>query len=976
MLTSRVAWRGYAPRVMAMLALVATSGAAQRSAPAATSIVTSPARQLVGAFSEPDASRVSSVPMRSETRPAKADVVAAMLVVRSTPRAFEVVRIPVPAEIGAGRLTRYSVYSTGVAPILGKLDGTLASGTSARAVLVTVGIPADARAGVATIGSVFFTAVGALSVEVPIAIDVAPTRRIELTINESVRGVLPGDRFVLSYQLVNLGNASDTVSVRFTLPNGWRVDGGDGLTALLPAGLALRTAQVTVPRDAGLGTQTVKLVAYARGLPLASASALVEVVSRNGRRDGSVAGPTLQVGVLGARGPWDGVLTGTSYSLDGNVTDQLRVAARVMTGPSPTSAGGMALARSGVLAMPPSLTLISPTWRASVGPVGTALSDLTGTAVGGQGASIDITQPAWSLSALVSRPLNWGAGVGTNARYGQVGRRIGQMRVTTTVSSLRESLGPVGEPRRLDALSAGMQYGTDIHRVVNSELAYRRFDGGDGIGASAGIALRGDRGSFEMRGAHAAGGTRAFARGTNEFTAAGSQRLASWLDINGSTWRIEDGGGAARSLETSGWTVGTSARLGRFVSMDLGGRRFGYESAANTGRFGSHDQAAIGSVHARAGAFTGSLDGMMGQRSRSMMGVASAAIVDVAPVSRVAAHLGATGRVGSITLTGAVSDNGIAVGFPAQQQEYRAQLDQLPLLSVRGLRLVAGGEVSRMSSFVTPGAWISTVRATLTAQLPLGVALQVESERNPLFFSSSASAHDAKRWVHFARVQRAMSLPRIGRGARSEGVVFHDANGNGRRERDEMASSGIVLRRSMETVVTGKDGRYRFAGATADAVSVDARSLPLGWIATSEPRAAGGDVPLLALAAVDVRLHVADVDSSRVTRDDLARTVVTARDSSGRTWVARTVAPDVARFDALPPGRYIVGADFSQAHEPLRVAGASPDFLVGDAPVPVVRLSVQPRPLRFPVARKATVDSVRSIGGPISPSSTIPRDQR
>ena len=281
-----------------------------------------------------------------------------------------------------------------------------------------------------------------------------------------------------------------------------------------------------------------------------------------------------------------------------------------------------------------------------------------------------------------------------------------------------------------------------------------------------------------------------------------------------------------------------------------------------------------------------------------------------------------------------------------------------------------------MTSFVTPGAWISTMRATLTAQLPLGIALQLESERNPLFFVGGASAQDPNRWVHITRVQRAVALPRITRGARVEGVVFNDVNGNGRRERDEVTVGGIVLRRGAETILTGKDGRYRFAGATTEAVSVDARSLPMGWITTTESRLGGGDVPLLALAAVDVRLFVAPVDSSRVTRDDLARTVVTARDSSGRTWMARSVTSELARFDALPPGRYTVGADFSQAQEPLRVAGAQPDFLVGESAVPVVRLTVQPRPLRFPVARKAGADSVRGAGGPASPSASNPRSQR
>ena len=136
-------------------------------------------------------------------------------------------------------------------------------------------------------------------------------------------------------------------------------------------------------------------------------------------------------------------------------------------------------------------------------------------------------------------------------------------------------------------------------------------------------------------------------------------------------------------------------------------------------------------------------------------------------------------------------------------------------------------------------------------------------------------------------------------------------------------------------------------------------------------------MPLLALSAVDVRLEIAPVDSTRVSRDDLAKVVVMARDSSGRTWVARAVSPSLARFDALPPGQYMVSADFSQSQEPLRIAGTAPAFVVSERAVPTLSLAVQPRPLRFPVARKSAIDSVRGIGGSAAPAaSQVPTNRR
>ncbi|GLC27062.1 NEW3 domain-containing protein [Roseisolibacter agri] len=907
------------------------------------------------------AARDDRRPATGPARPADAPTAirAATLVVRAAPRGFHVVTIPLPAQFGADRRAEYVVLPTGVAPILGRHAGALAPGAGARTVSLTVGVPTDVRAGLVPAGSVVFSTPGLPDVEVPIALDVAPRRRVELAVTEALRAVRAGDRFSMRYQLVNLGNAADTLAVRVQLPQGWRAEGGDGVTAIAPGAAVTRTLHVAVPRDVGRGNVTLRLTALARGVAVASTDAAVELLGADGSSSGA-AGSTIRVGATSVRGPWTGTPVGLSYAMDGHLTDAIQLSARAVTAPDPASAAGMALARTGLVDVTPSVALWTPAWRLAAGPVGGTLTDLTGTAVGGRGASLLVTRPGWGMSLLATRPGTGATAFGTDALFGQASRQVGRLRVSTSVSSLRESLGPLGDPRRLDAVSAGVQLGSFLDRMLVSELGYRRFDGGAGLGASTNVVLRGERGTLDVRATHAAGGSQAFARGTDEIAASASRRVASWLSVDGSAWRLDDGGASARALRTDGWTVGASTRLASLASLHVGARSSAYESEAPAGRFGSGDRSLFGSVQAGGGALGASVDGAFGVRTRTMAGADATAFVDRALTSRVSGTVHLSGVAGTLAGTGAVTDNGAGSGFPARQIEYGLRADQVPLLAVSGVRLLTGGAATRSTSFVTPGAWLTTLSGTLGIELPLGVQLDVEAERNPLYFASALGASAAPGWIWSLRVERALRLPRFGRSGTVEGHVFADTDGDGRRGRSERGVEGIVVRRGRETVVTGRDGRYRFVGPSSDVAAIDVRSLPLGWVAAGGAGGAegrGGDMAVVALAAIDVLLRADDADSTRVSREDLERSIVTARDSAGRTWVARAVSPGLARFDALPPGRYVTSVDFSQAREPLRVASAMPSFVVGTGNVPPLQLLVRPRPLRLQVARRPASDS-------------------
>lgn len=893
---------------------------------------------------------------RREADRSAVDVVARTLVVRGAPRGFHVVRVPVPAEIAFDRSASYYVLTAGNAPILGRLEGTVAAGSGSRAVNLTVGVPNDARAGLSAVGSVVFASPGAPTVEVPIALDVAPSRRVELRVNEALRAVRPGERFALKYQIVNLGNALDTVAVRVALPQGWRADDGDGFSAIVPGASVHRTIMVSVPRDIGRGSLTLRLTAYAQGHAVANADAVVELVGADGRTSSTRDGATLRIGAAATRGPWQGTPVGATYSLSGHVSDDVQVSASAVTAPTAGSAAQMSLARSGLAQVPASVAIWTPSWRVAGGPVGGNLTDLTGTTVGGQGASLAITRKTWGASAIAARPTYGATRYGTNALFGQIAAQAGAMRLSTSVSSLRESLGPIGDPRRLDAVSTGIEIGSMLTSRAASEIAYRRFDGGSGLGASASMSLRSTNGTLDLRGTHAAGGSRAFARGTNEFSFSASRQLSSRLGLSASGWRLGDDAPGARALQSDGWSFAGSARLASATSLSLGGRRFGYATSAAAGRFGSADQSMFGVLQTRVGALNASFDGTFGVRSRSVTSGAleNVSITDRASTSRYATTMSVNSRAGTIGVSGAVSDNGTGLGIPARQLEAGANLDQVPLLTLRFMRVVAGASASRVTSFVTPGKWLTTMRGTLGAQLPLGVNVSIEAERNPLYFVSVLGAERSQKWMYVARIERSIGLPRIGRGQRSEGVVFVDADGDGRRDIGEEGMAGLIVRRGGETGVTGRDGRYRFMSTSTEPVSLDVRSLPLGWISTPRTEVAGGDIALVALSSVDVYLRTEAVDSTRVTREDLGKVIVTARDSTGRTWVARSVSPGRATFEALPRGRYETAVDFSQTTEPLRVSDDTPAFSVGSGAVPAIHITVEPRPLRFPVAGRAT----------------------
>ncbi len=899
-------------------------------------------------------------PKDDRTRPSP-ERIAPTLVVPSTARGFQVIPVDVPSEFASARSVRYEVFTTGAAPMLSRADGAIDPPASRR-VLLTVGVPSRARAGQVTIASVFFTA-GSRNIEVPIALDIAAQQRIEISVNESLRGVRPGSRVTVTVQLLNLGNRTDTIGVRADLPAGWRMEGGDARTSLSIGASVARSFILVVPRETAVGTLPIRLHALSlQGTVLASTELHAEVFGTQTGR--SIDGATLKVSGVATRGPWDGTIAGAQYNLDGSLTRDVRISATAVSAPGPTTADGRAMSRAGFVATTPMVALYSNSWRASFGPSGQSLTDLTGQNVGGEGLSLMLKQRSWSAQAVALRPTRFSNGFGSTSTMGQLSRRFGAVTLVSTAASLSESVGPTGTGRHLDAMSMGAQFGSGVERTLSSELGYRRFNGGQGLGASTAFSMRGSSGTIELRGAHAAGGSDAFARGTNDFGGAFSRTLTRWLAVSGSGWSTADDGRQTRSLSSRGWQ--TSAQLSPLngVSLQLGGRGFGYEAATNAGSFGSDEQAITSALRFQRGGAGFTLDGSYGARARTT-GLSTIAVTDRAAIGRVSAIAQLNTPMGTFGISGSIADNGAGQGYVGRVAEYRAEIEQVPLLKLGAVQVTAGASNSRQSSFVTPGAWIDVTRGSLAASLPGRVTLRFDAERNPLYFVGTDDAARSRRWLTVARLERSITLPQIGRGTSTQGIVFHDDNGNGQRDRKETGVVGVILRRGAESVVTDAAGRYRFQGQSADAVSVDARSLPMGWVTDGLADAVRGDVSLIPLASTDVHVRATSADSARISQGELAKIIVTARDSAGRTWIARPLNNGLVRFDALPPGQYELGADFGANIEPLRVHGNAVTFAAGLNSNERMVLEVEARPLRFQSSSKATnANQTKVVGEP------------
>jgi hypothetical protein len=870
-------------------------------------------------------------------------VILPPVVVSVSSTALTVVNVSVPDEFGSRDIIAYEIEPLLTGAIVGKLSGIISAGSAPRTALFAVRAPRRLMAGQVPVANVRFTT-ASLTMEVPVVAEVATWQGVTISFSTRLIAAAPGIPVPIGFRLTNTGNAPDEVAVTAIVPAGWIVL--DPPVAIPLGVLESMDAVVRVVPPIGVrGVVTIRLVVSSRGQPVAESSVDIQVAGDALSTTG-VAGPTLRAGFAIAAGPWAGTSSIQSVEMHGPVSDGLSVRGRVSSVPQ-QDAANYALSRAGIPTMPLSIQLAAPEWRVDAGTLGTSVSDLAGVNLVGRGASVVAARPNWVVTGVAVSP-----DIGfVNASGSLAATRFeftpGAFSLSTAASRLRETRG--GSFRSLDALSIGGAMQDILGGHVGAEIAHRRVDETMAAGWSATYLRRTPDESLDLRYVHAPGGSRAFARASEELSANISRKLSGSLHVTGGAWRSADQGIATLSaLTMSGLNLGASFAIEKDLHLSVNGHTSGFDARTGIGVFGSGERAVVTTLDLRRNNWSAEVSANVASIERTTsFSDTSMVAVQSAPRGGLRGLL-TSGRPDAMafSLTAQYERSGPGVGAAPEQWSYGVRFNGRPGLGFhRPLRLElaaerVGGSFEAARSLM--------LRAGVELDLPLGASLLMSAERNPWVVPAVGSSD----WMYVVGVARTVSLSRpSARGTR--GVVYRDVNGNGRRESSEPGFAGVMLRRGGEVAVTDDRGAFLLMGDEKLPYQVDARSLPLGWISPSTAVPAGTrHIGALSVSPLEIELVIDAADSARVLSEHLAAVVVSARDSTGREWAPRRLSDRRLVFDAVPPGSYTIIIDPSGSREPLRAIGElSTVVRTGQVPT-VIRVVMQARQLRFTNQRR------------------------
>jgi hypothetical protein len=149
-------------------------------------------------------------------------------------------------------------------------------------------------------------------------------------------------------------------------------------------------------------------------------------------------------------------------------------------------------------------------------------------------------------------------------------------------------------------------------------------------------------------------------------------------------------------------------------------------------------------------------------------------------------------------------------------------------------------------------------------------------------------------------------------------------------------------------VRTSTDGGFR-VGSCREEVTLDVRSLPLGY---QPARAANGgtrDIPLVMTGSFDIELALLPDDLGDVPPVELTDVRLFVTDDRGTEYYGRIRADGKAAFQDLPPGAYTIHVVTDHMSQSLALRDQPPRVVIaaGRASVSTVRLRLAPPPLRI-----------------------------
>jgi hypothetical protein len=884
---------------------------------------------------------------RTATKPASRVALPAVFV-KGKPGSLEVVAIAIPQELARIDAVHFDVLAAPGVRLIGRTEGVLPKPAGRpSSIVVTIAAPTSALAGHTRVASAFVEALsGEPAFEIPIEMTVLDVHRVELSLIDQLVGARRGDFATIRYRAVNFGNVPDSVSLGVQLPDGWKLVGGAVPTIRLGVRAAVDGAvRMWIPPQTSPGTHLVHIVATSGGAVVSAGDVRVEV--ENPYAIASQTGPRLDVGSVVSN--LQNGATNVAYvgSLEGKVADSVSISASGVlrngnSAPTPTS--DLALMRLGVLTLPPSMSLVAPWFRVSAGLTNGTTSELAGNFANGNGVSAGLSAGGWTLSGTDARPYQYGITPVPGASQGAVDQvRLDRQVDSGTVFVMASHLADPLDQHQLDAASLGAALGSASFGHLSSEVGYRRFADGEGLGWSGDFVKQTDGGAFTFRALHAPGGAEAFARATDEFASSGNQRLLSWLGVAGGAWHTSDPSNTLGASSSSGWNVGPT-----FVLQDLGAniavqaRGSSLDVTGEGGDFGDRETGVSTDIDIHRGVAFATSNVLVGGISRSVGAGSGTSLLENGMDVDARAAIGASGTAGSVQVNAGIQQYGGTAGMIPRQAMIGVRAEHVVIPIGSWWHAYAGAEIQRLTfSLGNPAL---SQRYSLT--VPLGDWFQISAmaERNP-FYTLGTDGHIG--WLTGIRVDRSLILPRLVSPGETH-VVYRDVNANGRQDRGEEGIAGIVVNCGERHVVT--DSRGRFKCGASESFSIDARSIPIGWVAPSFGGAARApaDVGLTKMVAVHVMVDLVNIDTIRVPRSELSKLIVVARDGSNQPWLARDAGAGDFVFDALPPGEYTMDVDASEIQEPLTLADQV-TFRVGAGETPVVRLPLRGRTMKVRV---------------------------
>ena len=859
------------------------------------------------------------------------------IVVSGAPRSFQVVSIPIPDAFARVMKLELEMIPHGDFVVLGPRTRSLPS-SSRRQVGVTIGIPASGLAGRIVAAEARFSSPASPTLIVPIEIDISLVRLVLLRPKSGPINGQAGSDVVLPFDIVNSGNASETVLADLVLPSGWASrDAHPAAIVIQPGETVKRRARLKIPALSSTGSSFVKIDLRSGPDTLASEMMTVEVF--NSGSIGREAGPLITTGIAHAmdeNGHANRIFT---VAATGALYDSVRIDARMSQGSALGGAASNAFARLGAYQSATSVTLSSPSGQLSLGNTGTSFSDLTGLYPYGQGGRLNLQHADWGLLGMGALSL---PAIGSTERKPMIGLRAERLFGDAQLSTSFSHLADAGtSPRRLDAVGVGAAVPSIFGSTFKAEIAERRFQDGSGLGWATGLVRTGPASNEEFRVTHAPGGSDAFARAANELVANVSERLSSRTSVSASAWRTTDATSVFSGLKSNGFSLRPQYAIRAATTVAIEARSYLFDATSrptpsNTGGgFGSReDQLGISfSTYVRQYYLNSSA--YIGNTTRTVSQAGQSTVTDRSPRNYWTTSAGWSSVGGIVEVQTRIEQTRDRGGFVNQQSMFGLRAEQVVLPWLGGIR--GEGDLQRVNSFGGDNSAI--MRAGIAIPIVNGFAVKVDAERNSIFRSVTGRVP----WILGVRFEHTLTVPML-RTPGTSGYVYEDQNGNQHRDPSEPGVPGAIVRRGGETAVADAAGKYRVGGDSKLPITIDEASLPDGWSASGASR---GDLSVSLSTSAEVELVVAPRSGISAVQVDLSKAHVIARDSAGGEWAAIMTGPTTATFQSLPVGTYKLDFDLSELSEPLVPRGPLPLLIVTGKDSKSITVTLDPRPIRM-----------------------------